>query len=72
MGVVLVMCVWEEGGVNVVGGVRGSCLTYTVAPAGLENTLRSFLCILWKLIVLQEFGIGTQSQDLRENILITT
>lgn len=60
------------GDVTVVGGVRGSCLTYTVASTGLENTLRSFLGILWKLVVFQEFRVRTQSQDLMEEDKTTT
>lgn len=53
------------GGINVVGGARGSCLTYTVASAGLENTACSLFGILWKHVVFQEFRVTTHSQDLQ-------
>ncbi len=56
----------EGGDVAVVGGVRGSCLTYTVASTGVQNTPRSFLGILWKFVVFQELRVRTQSQDLTE------
>lgn len=46
----------------------GSCPTYTVASAGLQNALRSVLGVHWKLVVLQKFGVRTQSQDLKEQI----
>lgn len=54
------------GGLNVVGGLRGSCLTYTVASAGLENTSSPLLGILRELVVFQEFRVRTQSQNLRK------
>lgn len=56
----------KAGGENVVGGATGSCLTYAVTSAALQNTPRSFLGILWELVVFQELRVGTQSQDLRE------
>lgn len=52
--------------VNVVSGVKGSCLTHAVAATGLQNTPRSFFGVLWKLVIFHEFRVRTQSQDLRE------
>lgn len=36
-----------------------------MAPAGVEDSPRSLLGVLWKLVVFQEFGVRTQSQHLR-------
>lgn len=62
------VCAAKDGvyRVDAIGGMKGSCLTYTVASTGPKNTLRSSPGILWKLIVFQEFRVRTQSQDLRE------
>lgn len=48
-----------------VGGIKRSCLTYTVATTGIENAFRSLLDVIWKTVVLQEFRVGTNSQNLR-------
>lgn len=55
----------SEGG-DAVGGVSGSCLTYTVASTGIENTSGSLLGILRELVVVQKVRVSTQGQDLRE------
>lgn len=57
------MCVDED---DVVGGMRGSCLTYTVAATGVQDSLRSLFGIFWKLVVFQELRVSAKSQDLRE------
>lgn len=56
----LVLKDWDR-----VGVVRGSCLTYTVASAGLKNAPCSLLGILRKLAIFQQCWIRAESQDLR-------
>lgn len=62
----LVMRVLIGARVSAVGGVRGSCLTYTSATARLQDTLCSVFDVFWELAILQKFRVRTQSQDLGE------
>lgn len=50
------------GGKGGEGGV--SALTYTLAPAGPQDTSRPLLSILGELAVFQELGVSTQCQNL--------
>lgn len=67
----LVMRVLAGARVSVVGGVRGSCLTYTSAAARLQDTPRSVFGIFWELVILQKFRVRTHSQDLGDKKMTT-
>lgn len=60
----MVMRVLGGARVSVVGGVRGSCLTYAAAAACLQDTPRSVFGVFWELAILHKFRVRTQSQDL--------
>lgn len=67
----LVIRVSAGARVSVVGGVRGSCLTYAAAAARLQDTPRSVFGVFWELVILHKFRVRTQSQDLGDKKMTT-